>query len=75
MKISTKRRRGLEFHIRINDYFGTLATVLDLLRQDMEQSDEKQKNTELLRRVRDDLQYLQESHEIRQKRKNIKLVA
>ena len=32
MKISKERQQGLEFHIKTNDYFGTLATVLDLSR-------------------------------------------
>jgi hypothetical protein len=27
---------SLEFHIQQNDYFGTLATVLDLMRQDFD---------------------------------------
>jgi len=26
---------GLQFHIEENDYFGTLATVLDLVSQDL----------------------------------------
>lgn len=29
-------QESLEFHIRENDYFGTLATVLDLIRQDLD---------------------------------------
>ena len=29
---------SLEFHIKENDYFGTLATVLDLMRQDLDRS-------------------------------------
>ena len=29
---------SLEFHIRQNDYFGTLATVLDLMRQDLDRN-------------------------------------
>jgi hypothetical protein len=27
--------QGLQFHIEANDYFGTLATVLDLVSQDL----------------------------------------
>jgi hypothetical protein len=29
-------QESLEFHIQQNDYFGTLATVLDLVRQDLD---------------------------------------
>jgi len=28
-------KRSLKFHIRANDYFATLATVLDLVSQDL----------------------------------------
>jgi hypothetical protein len=28
-------QKSLQFHIQQNDYFGTLATVLDLLSQDL----------------------------------------
>jgi hypothetical protein len=29
-------RKGVEFHISVNDYFGTLATVLSLLAQNLQ---------------------------------------
>jgi len=51
-----KRIKGLEFHIQQNDYFGTLATVLDLLRQD---ADLLEIHARTLIRMRDDLVYLQ----------------
>lgn len=28
-------KRSVEFHIKSNDYFGTLATVLSLIRQNL----------------------------------------
>ena len=56
MKITPDRRQSLEFHIKTNDYFGTLATVLDLLRQDAELS---QIHKNILIRMIDDLMYLQ----------------
>lgn len=31
-------QQSLEFHIEQNDYFGTLATVLDLMRQDLDRN-------------------------------------
>ena len=53
----TKQRiKGLEFHIKTNDYFGTLATVLDLLRQDAELSEI---DARTLIHMKDDLVYLQ----------------
>ena len=54
---------NLKFHIKENDYFGTLATVLDLVSQDL-QKDEQNRNAEILQRLRDNLVYLQRSHRI-----------
>jgi hypothetical protein len=49
---------SLKFHIESNDYFGTLATVLDLLRQDAARG-YGPKHDAALQRLRDDLVYLQ----------------
>ncbi len=51
----------LKFHIEANDYFGTLATVLDLLAQDRRG---RIRHAEMLRRLRDDLLYLQRGYRI-----------
>ena len=55
-KIMTLREKRLKFHIENNDYFGTLATVLDLIRQS--------KNNKTLKNIRDDLVYLQKNYSI-----------
>jgi len=49
---------SIQFHTRSNDYFGTLATVLDLLRQDA-QHGYTERHDATLQRLRDDLLYLQ----------------
>jgi hypothetical protein len=54
------RIRNLEFHIQGNDYFGTLATILDLLRQDINSSPKIFDDT-LIHMV-DDLIYLQANY-------------
>jgi hypothetical protein len=54
---------SLQFHIEANDYFGTLATALDLLRQDLARR-KYHRHAETLSRLRDDLVYLQRSHRI-----------
>ena len=54
---------SLQFHIEKNDYFGTLATVLDLVSQDLQKKGHRN-NAETLSRLRDDLAYLQRSHRI-----------
>jgi hypothetical protein len=50
-------RESIEFHIRSNDVLGTLATVLDLLRQDA-RGGYTARHDEALVRLRDDLVYL-----------------
>jgi len=54
---------SLKFHIQENDYFGTLATVLDLVSQDLRKKGHR-RNAETLRRQRDRLMYLQSSYRI-----------
>jgi hypothetical protein len=54
---------SLQFHIEKNDYFGTAATILDLVSQDLRKRGHRS-NAETLRRLRDDLVYLQRSHRI-----------
>ena len=64
MKISKARRRGLEFHIEINDYFGTLATILDLSRQTLGQSAREREVAGYLAKQVNDLMYLQRNYKI-----------
>ena len=54
---------SLQFHIEQNDYFGTLATVLDQVAQELR----KKKQTRqaiTLQRLRDDLMRLQSQYRI-----------
>lgn len=57
--IAEKRIKSLEFHVAQNDYFGTLATNLNLL---LEGTHKKQK--EFLKKYADDLLYLQKLYKI-----------
>ena len=61
--LQSMNEENLQFHIEANDYFGTLATVLDLLRQDLDRRGYKP-HAGTLSRLRDDLVYLQRSHRI-----------
>jgi hypothetical protein len=54
---------NIQFHIENNDYFGTLATVIDLVSQDLRKKGQN-RNAEILQRLRDNLVYLQSSHRI-----------
>jgi hypothetical protein len=54
---------SLKFHIEQNDYFGTLATVLDLIRQDLD-TREYRRHSVALAALCNELMYLQRSHRI-----------
>src|SRR5439155_9106989 len=55
---------SLQFHIEENDCFGTLATVLDLVSQDLRKKGHRS-NAETLGRLRDWLMYLQQGYRIK----------
>ena len=54
---------SLQFHIEANDYFGTLATVLDLVSQDLRKKGQH-RNAETLRCQRDRLMQFQREYRI-----------
>jgi hypothetical protein len=54
---------SLQFHIEANDCFGTFATVLDLVSQDLRKKGHRS-NAETLCRLRDRLMYLQQGYRI-----------
>ena len=54
---------SLEFHIQENDYFGTLATVLDQVAQALEK-EKQRRHAATLQRLRDDLTHLQSNYRI-----------
>jgi hypothetical protein len=56
-------QQSIEFHIQENDYFGTLATVLDLIRQDLD-TREYRRHSVALAALCNELMYLQRSHRI-----------
>jgi len=51
--------RDLTFHIRSNDYFGTLATILDLLRQRLVERGFVESDALALKQCTKDLLHLQ----------------
>ena len=56
-----KRIKSLKFHIKNDDYFGTLATILNCKIQDI------QKELKVIERIKNDLMYLQNNFKIIQK--------
>ncbi len=63
---SMSDRERLEFHIECEDYFGTLATVLDLITQD-EKPVTNERYIEILKNIKDDLIFLQKHYRIERK--------
>lgn len=64
-RISGNRKKNVDFHVVVGDYFGTLATVLDILRQDKNISEQMREKT--LENLRNDLEYLQDNYFIMRK--------
>lgn len=53
--------KNIKFHIKVGDYFGTLATVLSLIRQLPENSSKYSKS---LNKLEKDLMFLQREYKI-----------
>ena len=63
-------KKQLENHIINDDYFGTLATVLNMARQTLEKDmrgPKKNWHIKLLQSLEDDLAYLQKNYKIKKK--------
>jgi hypothetical protein len=56
-------KESLEFHIKLDDYFGTLATVLDLIKQQIF-GDKKNKLKSAIESKVSELMYLQNNYQI-----------
>lgn len=60
-------KKGLQFHIKSNDYFGTHATVLNLYRELFDTQGYSSKYSKKLLSMIEELMYLQENHIITSK--------
>lgn len=59
---SKKRIKSLKFHIDSNDYFASLATIIDLLQQNIKEGNLSEANYEIIEKIKGDLIYLQENY-------------
>jgi hypothetical protein len=67
------RKQQIEFHIESDDYFGTLAAVIDLAMQtfekDLYKTAIKNKQIKTLNKLKKDLIFLQKNYQIIKKQK------
>lgn len=56
-------KESVEFHIKNDDYFGTLATVISLIRQNLE-SNGLSKNNKFLVDLENNLVFMQSNYKI-----------
>ncbi len=61
-------KKSLEFHIKSGDYFGTLATVIDLVKQQIFKDNSRDKNKKIIENKVSELMYLQNNFDIIKKR-------
>lgn len=57
-------QKSVKFHIESSDYFGTLATILSLVRQNIENGDNDKLNIKMLKNYEKELMYLQDKYSI-----------
>jgi len=57
-------QKSLKFHIKSDDYFSTLATVLSLVRYNIEKGEINKLNIKMLKNAEKDLMRLQEDYRI-----------
>jgi hypothetical protein len=61
-------KKSVNFHVQENDYFGTLATIMELMNQN-DILENKKELKKILGRLKKDLLYLQENFVIHNKKK------
>jgi len=64
--LDSGRKKILNFHVKSNDYFGTLATLLYILYQDGDNLTKAQRR--MLKNICTDLEYMQEDFQILNKK-------
>lgn len=67
-----KDEKSVRFHVNQDDYFGTIATIISLIKQQIKQSPESQnkKFNSTLNNLEKDLIWLQENYQITPRIKN-----
>jgi hypothetical protein len=64
--VNDKQEDNLKFHIKADDYFGTLATMVDLMKQEKIKLEEK--HNRMLEKITKDLLKLQKEYSLKIKK-------
>ena len=64
-----KDEKSVKSHLKNNDYFGTIATIISLIKQNLDNGINKEKVITALKNLEKDLVFLQENYEIKLKSK------
>jgi hypothetical protein len=64
--LTIKDKKSVNWHVEQNDYFGTLATIINLLNQDYI-LDDKNKLKKIFKNLDKDLRYLQKNFIIKKR--------
>lgn len=56
--------KSTKFHIENNDYFGTIATILSLIRQNINNKNCQKDNIKALNNIEKDLMFLEKEYKI-----------
>ena len=66
----TARKQSLQFHVKSDDYFATLATILSVIKEQLQESpDSATECCETLSKLKEDLLYLKDHYTIVKKEK------
>lgn len=65
-------REGVKFHVKNEDYFGTIATILSLIKQQIKKNDSPRTAVlkKTLKNLETDLLWLQKNYQIKPRIKN-----
>ncbi|MFA6417080.1 MAG: hypothetical protein WCW61_02705 [Patescibacteria group bacterium] len=61
--------KSIKFHIESKDYFGTIATILSLVKQNINKKELEKTNINILKNLEKDLIFLQKEFQIVKKNK------
>lgn len=71
-----KDEASTKFHVKNDDYFGTIASILSLIKQQIKKDGHPQADVfiTILKNIEEDLIYLQKNYQIKARKKNKNMI-